>query len=298
MTTAPIVLFVYNRPWHTRQTVEALARNPLAPESDLLVYSDAARTAAAAEAVGEVRAYLKTIRGFRSVQVTEREENLGVARSVIAGVSDAIGKFGEAIVVEDDLVTSPHFLGYMNDALRLYRDVEEVVSIHGYLYPVAQTLPESFFLKGADCWGWATWKRGWDLFEPDGRKLQAALAARKLERRFEFNGTYPYCRLLEDQIAGRNDSWAIRWYASALLHDRLTLYPGRSLVHNIGNDLSGTHCDNVRCYDTEMSSRPISLAPLPPEEDRFALHAFECYFRKIRPSRCQRLLARLAGVFR
>lgn len=290
MTTAPIVLFVYNRPWHTRQTVEALSRNHLAHASDLFIYSDASKTADAIQPVSEVREYLKTIDGFRSVTVTERVHNFGLAGSVIAGVSEIVEKFGQVVVLEDDLVTSPHFLSFMNDALQLYRDMEDVISIHGYLYPLAAKLPESFFLKGADCWGWATWKRGWDLFESNGRKLLSGLRARKLIRRFDFKGGYPYSRMLEDQIAGLNDSWAVRWYASALLHDKLTLYPGRSLVHNIGNDDSGTHCENARCYDTEVTSLPIPLVPLPPYEDRSALHGFESYFRKNHLPRYKRLL--------
>jgi hypothetical protein len=290
MTPAPIVLFVYNRPWHTRRTVEALVKNELAGESDLFVYSDAAKSADGAPAVREVRDYLATVSGFRSVTVTERDRNLGLAGSVIAGVSETVARFGRVIVVEDDLVTSPHFLRYMNDALELYRDVESVISVHGYLYPLQGEVPESFFLKGADCWGWATWQRGWELFEPDGRKLMDGLKRGGLLRRFDFDGSYPYARMLQDQIDGNNNSWAIRWYASALLHDRLTLYPGRSLVHNIGNDDSGTHCRSSWCYDTEPAPRPIALEALEPREDAVALSRFRDYFRSQRPSLFRRVL--------
>ena len=127
----------------------------------------------------------------------------------------------KVIVLEDDLVTSPHFLQYMNDGLGIYERDDRVISIHGYSYPVHGKLPETFFLRGADCLGWATWKRGWDLFEDDGQRLLNELERRNLTRSFDFDGSYPYTQMLRDQIAGSNSSWAVRWYASAFLRDKL-----------------------------------------------------------------------------
>lgn len=139
------------------------------------------------------------------------------------------------------MITSPYFLQYMNDALSLYKDIEEVISIHGYSYPVKRTLPDTFFLRGADCWGWATWKRGWKLFNLDSSDLYQQLQVNQQCYTFDFEGTHSYCKMLKNNIQGKNDSWAIRWYASAFLRNKLTLYPGRSLIHNIGNDGSGSH---------------------------------------------------------
>lgn len=296
MQPAPIALFCYKRLQHTRQTVEALRKNGLATESELFVFSDGARTEADAGKVREVREYLKTVTGFKSITVVERERNLGLARSIIAGVTEIVEKHGRIIVLEDDMVTSPHFLRYMNEALELYEQEERVISIHGYVYPVRGSLPETFFLKGADCWGWGTWKRGWELFEPDGRKLLTELRRRGLLRRFDYNGAHHYTRMLEDQIAGKNDSWAVRWYASALLADRLTLYPGRSLVCNIGTDESGTHCDVTSVYDTEVAQRPLKVGGIPAEENETALREFEKYFRATRPPLLQRVLRYLQRV--
>jgi hypothetical protein len=233
-----------------------LKANPLAAQSDLFVFSDGPKNADAAAGVAQVRELLKGLTGFRSVTVAERERNFGLAASIISGVTDIVSRHGAVIVLEDDLVTSPHFLRYMNDALELYRDREEVASIHGYIYPVEGALPETFFLRGADCWGWATWKRAWELFEPDGAKLLARLRDGKLTKAFDRDGSYEYTRMLEDQISGRNDSWAVRWYASAFLADRLTLYPGRSLVQNIGMDALGTHCDVRRRSHPPVSGPP------------------------------------------
>lgn len=255
----PIILFTYNRPWHTRETVTYLQRNHLATESELIVYADGPKSTADEPLVSELRNYLKRINGFKRLTVIERPKNLGLARNIIAGVTETLHKHDKVIVVEDDLVTSPWFLTYMNDGLTRYAGYHEVASIHGYVYPVKKLLSEAFFIKGADCWGWATWKRAWEHFEPDGNLLLEALQQRNLTHEFDFNGAYPYTQMLEDQIAGKNDSWAIRWYASAFLNDMLTLYPGKSLVHNIGNDASGTHSGAGSTHDTEVFHSKINV---------------------------------------
>lgn len=282
--TAPIALFTYNRLPHTRQTVEALRRNELSAESDLAIFSDGPRTESDGEKVRSVRDYLKTIDGFGSVTVVESDKNRGLAESIIAGVTDIVNRYGRVIVLEDDLVTSPYFLKFMNDALTLYKDEEKVVSIHGYIYPVTGPLPETYFLKGADCWGWATWKRGWDLFEPDGSRLLEALKARRLARQFDFDGTYGYAGMLKDQVAGKNQSWAVRWYASAFLRDKLTLYPGKSLVSHAGADGSGTHCGQGETGMDAVSAEPIAVRRIPVEEHRKAREEVKKYFRSIRPT--------------
>ena len=189
------------------------------------------------------------------------------------------------------MVTSPYFLRYMNDALEFYEDEEQVISIHGYIYPVKDILPETFFLKGADCWGWATWKRGWNLFEPDARKLLDRLKARRLTRRFDFDGSYAYTKMLDDHVKGKNNSWAIRWYASAFLEEKLTLYPGKSLVFNTGNDASGTHCKAVRTFDSIICQEPINITKIPVIEDGRALKSISEYFVSLKngPARSWRL---------
>ena len=267
---APIVLFVYNRPEHARRTVEALKNNMLAKESDLIVYSDAPRVQTHAGRVREVRDYVRQIEGFKSVSVIERETNFGLARSVIDGVTEIVEKYGRIIVLEDDMVTSRYFLTYMNDALEYYENEDSVISIHGYCYPISG-LPETFFLKVADCWGWGTWKRGWDLFEADGRKLLAQLEQKELLNRFDLFGAYGYSKMLKDQIEGKNSSWAVRWYASALLADKLTLYPGQSLVSNIGSDGSGTHYGIGGRMDVILCDRPIKIGEAEVSENMRAL---------------------------
>lgn len=296
MTYAPIVLFAYNRPGHLRQAVAALLNNREAPQTELYVFSDAAKGQLDEAAVAEVRACIRQISGFSVVHFIEREKNFGLAKSVIEGVSEVCREHDRVIVMEDDILTSRYFLRYMNDGLDMYAHDQQVASIHGYVYPVGVPLPETFFLRGADCWGWATWQRGWDSFEHDGRLLLQQLRQRNLTQRFDYNGAYPYARMLEDQIAGKNDSWAIRWHASAFLQNRLTLYPGRSLVMNIGNDNSGTHCTASIDFSGELADEPVKVERIPLEENEIARQAFINFFRSQRPSILTRVFRRAARI--
>jgi len=172
---APIALFAYKRADHLRQAVESLLTNAECSQSHLFLFSDAPKKKEDVPAVEEVRKYLSAIKGFASVTIIKRNENLGLANSIISGVSMILESNDRVIVLEDDLVLSPYFLRYVNQALDLYADDEQVASVHGYVYPVSTVLPGTFFLKGTDCWGWGTWKRAWKHFEPDATKLISRL---------------------------------------------------------------------------------------------------------------------------
>lgn len=284
MSLAPIILFTYRRPRHVRQTVEALLQNKEAAASDLIIYSDGPKNKDAVDGVAQTRKYIHSITGFRSVNIIERSYNWGLANSIIDGVTSVINMYGKGIVVEDDLITSPFFLKYMNEALELYKDSQDVISIHGYMYPVKEKMPESFFIKTADCWGWATWKRGWDLFNPDSEELLHEIECKKRCREFNFNNSYPYTDMLKAQIDGKVDSWAIRWYASALVNDKLTLYPGRSLVFQNGMDgVGGTHCGEDERFEVELAQTPILLRKQETKESKKARKAIIDYFVSLLP---------------
>jgi hypothetical protein len=289
---SPIALFVYKRPAHTAQVLEALAGNELAAGSDLYIFSDAARNERDRAAVNEVRRIVRAVRGFSSVTVLERERNMGLANSVIAGVSLVCNERGRVIVLEDDLVTSPYFLRFMNDALEAYDQDEPVGSVHGYWYPVSRALPTTFFLRGASCWGWGTWRRSWRLFEADGHKLLAALRARDLTREFDLEGAIDYTRMLRLQIAAKNDSWAIRWHAAMFLAGKLQLSPSVSLVRNIGFDGTGSHSGESGAYEVELGSRPIAVERIPIAECADARAALIHYYRGTRRRLGVRLLHR------
>lgn len=295
MTLAPIVLFVYNRPWHTKQTVESLQKNELASESELFVYCDNAKNEDAQKSVDEVRKYVDIIEGFKKVTVIKREKNWGLADSIIDGVTSIVNEYGKIIVLEDDLVTSPYFLKYMNEGLEMYKDELQVASIHGYIYP-RENFPDTFFIKGADCWGWATWKRAWDIFEPDGQKLLDELTSRKLEKEADFNNSYGFTQMLKDQIKGKNNSWAVRWYMSAFLKDMLTLYPGKSYVQNIGNDNSGTHCGVSDVFMVKLTNSITNVSKLEILEDFVSRKKIEIFFNSLHRTFIQKVKSKIKRI--
>lgn len=294
---APIVLFVYNRIEHTRLTVNALQQNILAAESDLFIYSDGAKNAGSENAVLAVREYIRSINGFKSVTLIEREKNYGLANSIIDGVTTVVNKYGRIIVVEDDLVTSKYFLEYMNTALNIYAEIHEVVSIHGYMYPTKTKLPETFFIRGTDCWGWATWKRGWELFEKDSHKLLSELKEKHLQYAFDWDGNYGNIKMLQRQIDGTVDSWAIRWHASAFLKNTLTLFPGISLVNNIGGDSAGTHTKSLEEFQTSVAQHRINVRQQPPVEDSGARNVIVQFYKRVHQSTLQKVWKKISSFF-
>jgi len=293
---SPIALFVYNRPKHTRLTIEALSKNALARESDLIIFSDGPRNEIDSSKVQQVRDYIRGVGFFKSVKVVESSVNKGLAKSIIAGVTGVLADHDSIVVLEDDMVTSPYFLSFMNQALNMYWSEENVISIHAYMYPVKGKLPDSFFVRGADCWGWATWKRGWDLFESDGSKLLEQITAQHLAEYFDYNNSYPFTQMLRDQINGKNDSWAIRWQASAFLKNKLTLYPGKSYIRNIGFDDTGTHSGITNVFDTKVQTEQVELQKVEVRERLEVRSWFEQYFNSIKPTLMRRINRNLLSL--
>lgn len=278
MTLSPVVIFCYNRVLHLQQTVNALLLNEEAESSDLIIYSDGSRNEKDEEGVKAVREYIHKISGFASVKIVERPFNFGLAKSIIEGVTEVVNQYGKIIVVEDDIEAGPYFLRFMNDALTRYEDNSDVACICGYLYPVKKKVPDAFFIYGADCAVWATWKDQWSIFESDGQKILDTIVDQKTAWRFDFDGSYPYIQMLKDQIAGKNNSWAIRWYGSAFIHNKLTLYPGKSLIRNIGMDSSGVNCGDTESFDVEVSLEPISLEGIKVAHSKQGYRAFKDFF--------------------
>ncbi|NDY83474.1 methyltransferase, TIGR04325 family [Orrella sp. NBD-18] len=276
---APIALFAFRRPDHTKLVIDALLLNKEASESELYIYCDGPRGNQDLELVSQVRDYVRTVRGFKSIHIIERNINYGLAKSIINGVTEILEKYENIIVLEDDILTSPYFLRFMNTGLVKYKYENQVASIHGYVYPVEQKLPNTFFLRGADCWGWATWRRAWQKFNPDGMELLRKLKNSDLIEDFDFHGAYPYSEMLSSQVKGQNQSWAIRWHASMYLENMLTLYPGKTLVNNIGHDNSGTHSGMTDKYESITSRDPIEIQDIKIEVSKRAYTAFENFMR-------------------
>ena len=297
---APIALFVYNRPDHTRRTINFLQKNFLADESRLFIFSDGAKTEADEANVEEVRQIAKQTSGFKSVKVTERTQNHGLANSIIAGVTQLVAEYGKAIVFEDDLISSPHTLQFFNDALERYASEEKVMHISAYMLPIAKdNLPETFFFRAAFSWGWATWARAWNNFEPDVDKLMAQFDRNKINQ-FSIEHSMNFWKQMLDFKAGRNNSWAIRWYASIFLKGGITLNPLHSLVHNIGHDGTGTHSNIESTYSVQMAQKRVEYFPDIMTEDKKAYEAIK-YFLKYRKgnlfNRGMRFLKQLKGKY-
>ncbi|HEY5327570.1 MAG TPA: sugar transferase [Mucilaginibacter sp.] len=285
---APIALFVYNRPEHTRRTLTYLEKNLLADESRLFIFSDAAKAGEAKTKVEQVRQLAKEVTGFKSVKVIERKENLGLANSIISGVTQLVNEYGKVIVFEDDLLSSPYALQYFNESLTRYADEGKVMHIGAYMYKLAdKNLRQTFFFRAATSWGWATWARAWKDFEPDVDVLLKQFDKKKIEK-FSIEGTMNFWKQLEGFKAGKNDSWAIRWYASIFLKGGLTLNPSTSLVNNIGNDGSGVHSNKENMYHVRITQKEVTQFPTEIREDQQAYKAIKHFLKNRKGSLLQR----------
>ena len=298
MDYAPIALFTYNRADHTQQAVESLLKNAEAKESDLFIFSDGAKTPEKQLGVDDNRAYIHTVSGFRSVTIIEREKNWGLANSLIAGITEIVNQYGRVIVVEDDLILSPYFLQFMNEALEKYKDEDRVASISAFLNPIDCEAPDTFFLRYFACWGWATWKRGWDILINDDRVLLKQLRWKKND--FNIGGTGPFYGILYCDKIGLNDSWAVRFYASQFLAGKLQLFPGRSMAIQTGTDGSGTHgTDADHKYDKmQLSMRPIHIGEIDVEESKEMYDAFSRFYGQGQKKTFKTELARFKSFIR
>ena len=287
---APIALFVYNRPEHTRRTLKFLSQNLLADESKLFIFSDSPKTEADKAKVAEVRETIRSAGGFKSVTIIERLTNLGLANSIIDGVTMLTDKYGKVIVFEDDLISSPFTLQYFNEALKRYRDEEKVMHIGAYMYPLKnKNLPQSFFYRAASSWGWATWDRAWKYFEPDIDKLITQFNAEK-KHQFSIEGTMNFWKQVREFKRGKNNSWAIRWYASVFLNNGLTLNPSKSLINNIGHDGTGIHSGRNNIYDVKISNHPVTDFPADVSENKEAYIAIRHFLKNRKGSLLQRIV--------
>ena len=244
-------------------TVEALQGNGLASESELFIFADAAKNAGAVGSVRKVKEYIGGIGGFKTVTIIEHVQNQGLARALIEGITRLSSDHGRVIVLEDDVVTSPGFLEYMNSALDQYGGEDRVMQVAGHMFSVDIELEEdALFLPFISSWGWATWERAWRHFDPLAGGYDRLLADSALRRKFDLDGHYKYFRMLQAQQRGNSESWAIRWYLSVFLRNGLALYPKKTLAKNIGFDGSGVNC-NVSEFDQRDIDRTFRVTRRP-----------------------------------
>lgn len=296
---APIVLFVYNRPLHTRQTIEALLQNPLSAESELFIYSDGAKNTVTDEKVEEVRNYIRNIKGFRKVTIIERERNLGLANNIIDGVSHIVSQYKKIIVLEDDIIVSPVFLTFMNEALEKYEHEFFVWSISGWNYPIQmqEIKEDTFFWRIPHCWGWATWESRWKFYKRDILWVSNYFNAKDIYE-ISLHNTSDYWKHFILNKKGKIKTWAIFWYLIAYKHQSLTLMPKNSLVFQNGLDSSGTHCVSNDPLESKYFSTILpKLYPDEIKESALALNLIKKFHQTHKRKLYQRILNKLKRFF-
>jgi len=274
MSKIAIAVFAYRRPAHLDHVLQALQVQLKQIPLPLHLFIDGARCEKDIEAVkccaNVATSFARTV----DLQMHTSSVNQGLYQSLTKGVTAILEQYDQIVVIEEDILTSPHFLSYMVSALDCYKDQPCVASIHGYLPPIPSPLPESFFLRGADCWGWATWRDRWSLYRHDAAAMAAEIRSRGLSRAFDLGGRVPNLRLLDDRATSRSGSWAICWHASCFLAERYTLHPGRSLVRNIGLDHSGEHCKPSASLEAILTDTPLPVIRQKVEENKAIVEAF------------------------
>ena len=285
--SAPIVLFVYNRPEHTRKTVESLLKNAFAGRSELFIYSDGSKNDEDEGKVESVRQYIHNISGFKRVEIIEREKNFGLAKSVISGVSNVLNKFSSVIVMEDDMVCSPFFLEFINTLLDFYKENSKVFSVTGYTFPIE--IPSSYYYDvyasvRASSWGWGTWKNRWEKVDWEVKDFNEFINEPKLTAQFNLGGE-DLTKMLKNQKEGKIDSWAVIWTYAHFVNDAYCIYPVKSRIKNIGTDKSGVHTSKTNKFDVDLYEDHQALTLIENiEPDENILKNFRKFFKKNRLS--------------
>ena len=240
---SPIAIFVYNRPEHLKLTIRALEKNYYAKDSVVSFFLDGPKKKSDIKKIYIIKNIIEKIKGFKKKKIIFRKKNIGLRKNITLGVSQILKTSKKVIVLEDDMITSKFFLKYMNDGLEMYQNEKKVGCIHGYMYPLKnrKNLKKYFFLKGADCWGWGTWRRSWMHLNLNSKTLLNKLKKNKLINDFDYNNSYKYAEMLEKNVITKK-SWAICWYASLYLKNMYTLNSSSSYVKNIGIDGTGSNC--------------------------------------------------------
>jgi hypothetical protein len=277
---APVVLFVYDRLNHTRETIEALLLNSLASETIIYIYSDAAKNENVVAKVENIRSYLHSISGFKEVIVYEREKNLGLAKSIVDGVSYVVDKHGSVIVLEDDLVTSPFFLKFMNESLEKFKNNPKVWHVAGWSYSFNNSMTfhdDTFLWRGMNCWGWATWSDRWELFEKNPIALVESFSKDDIYK-FNIDGYHNFWKQVLKNKSGSMNTWAIFWYATIFKNKGLCLNPVESLIKNIGLDGTGEHCGTDDMVQVISLKNSFSF-PNEVKENKVMLKRIQLYYK-------------------
>ena len=283
MSFAPIILFAYNRAQHLQRTVRTLAKNKLASQSDLIVYLDGAKHDADAQQQQIILSFLRHVDGFNLVKVIHRDQNLGLADNIQLGVTEVINEYGRAIILEDDIIVSPYFLCFMNEALSFYRDKPEVWHVSGWNFPIdSKDLPPSFLWRTALGWGWGTWADRWQHYSREPQRLLNTWDQKTIQE-FNLYGSYNFWEQVEKNASGELHTWAIFWYSTIFEHNGLCVNPVQAMTANIGFDGSGTHTGADELSKTFNHSLEYTPGRLPRllEENKKVVSAIMAFNNKI-----------------
>jgi len=273
---APIAFFAYNRPDHTRQALEALSRNRLADESALFIFIDGPKAGASDEAkaqLEEVKKIAAEKKWCKEVTINESDTNKGLFKANIEGLTTVINEFGKVIAMEDDVIVSSGFLTYMNDALDFYENTPSVMHVSAFTRTDLQTAVDkikesTYFFYHTHTWGWGTWKRAWDKFNPDALAVKKAVTAKGNIKKLNMDHTFEFYWGLK-AVTKNQFSWNTIWHSVVFLNDGLCLYPKKSLAQNIGHDGSGTNClpdERYNMNEALADNIPVTLIPLAEHE--------------------------------
>tara|TARA_A100000164_G_scaffold309853_1_gene287325 strand:+ start:154 stop:1074 length:921 start_codon:yes stop_codon:yes gene_type:complete len=285
MYYSPVIVFAYNRLGHLKKTINSLKKNIYANRTTLIIYLDYPKSKEAMYDYLLVKNFCSKIKGFKKKTLILRKRNFGLSKNIISAVNFEIQKYKSLIILEDDMVCDKYFLKYMNFFLDAYKNNKNVVSIHGYNYPLKnkKKLNDFFFLKGADCWGWGTWPSKWKIYSRNTNFLIKKIKKNNLKKDFNFNNSYNYYKMLNDKLENKNNSWAINWYASAFLKNKLTLYPKHSLIKNIGMDGTGIHSQHSNKFRVRLRNKAINLNKnIIVKENQLARVLFINFFKSLR----------------
>jgi hypothetical protein len=303
MKVAPIVILAYKRVDHLRKTLEAIRENPLAAETDLIVYSDGPKNPenkADIEAIRTLREMVLSEQWCKNVKLISAEKNKGLNDAFFDGITEVMNSYGKAIVLEEDIVVSKHFLDYMNQALTAYENNKNVFHIAGYSFNINnKKLNETYFLGIPNTWGWATWKDRWDKLNRDPKELLEQLTQMNAYNLLTVDGAEPdYWNQLVANAEGKMNTWDIKWVCSVCTHNGLTLYPKWSLAQNIGFDGSGSNFKKGDFrFSAKVNSNKIHFEKQEIRENPDARKALHNFFKKIQPGIFQRAKEKLFLIF-
>jgi hypothetical protein len=274
---SPLAIFAFNRPKYLEKCLKSLKLNKLSRQTITYFFIDYPKLEKDFKNYHKVLNMVRETNIFKKKVIIQRKYNYGLKKNILNGINYVLKKNETIIVLEDDLYLSKYFLDYMNKYLYFFKNSKNIASIHGYCYPIdKKNLNNFFLLRGADCWGWATWRRAWKFYNDDNLMLAKKIKSKNEIDTFNFNNSFNYYEMLLNRP---ENTWAINWYASAFIRNMFTLYPKNSYVRNMGNSGLGTHSNKIdKRFDISLS-KSFKFEKLIIAEDLNARKKFEEFFK-------------------